>query len=356
MSATTPSPTPTPTPFVPLNRGALSPQERTRILDLVRELFWDFSRFSASEFRRDDLGQYGFSLYMPVIDRTLAFVNYALSPADHDLLPDRELSALWETLQSIRTHLLELKKFAPRATSADPIPIRDELVERLRLAHEAAFRRFAPVIAGLSRASTRGERLKDDVLSTRTEVEKLLTEARLMAHRVRDTAQLGGVAVHAGIFGDAALGHEESAVRWLRITVFLASVTGFLAVLSVASLFLFRAHYGKLTIPLLAHLAIAKLVVFSLMFSAIVWCGRMYRAHRHNHVVNRHRQLALISFDTFVKSAEDQHIRNAILLQATQCIFGSQPTAYVEDEHETAASSPHIVEIVRSLVETKGGA
>ena len=74
----------------------------------------------------------------------------------------------------------------------------------------------------------------------------------------------------------------------------------------------------------------------------------MYRAHRHNFVINRHRLNALSTFEAFAKATDDQQIKNAVLLQATQCIFGPQPTGYISGESESEGY-PQILEIVRGM-------
>src|SRR5205085_68200 len=95
-----------------------------------------------------------------------------------------------------------------------------------------------------------------------------------------------------------------------------------------------------------AQLLAAKVILFSILGSAVVWCGRIYRAHRHNEVVNRHRQNALSSFRTFVESADDA-TRNAVLLEATRAVFSPQHTGYSSTEAEPNAAP--LVEILRTL-------
>jgi hypothetical protein len=79
----------------------------------------------------------------------------------------------------------------------------------------------------------------------------------------------------------------------------------------------------------------------------------MYRSQWHNHVVNKHRQNALSTFETFVKAASDEQTKNAVLIQATQCIFSQQPTGFVAHDSD-GAPSPQILEIVRGVVADKG--
>jgi hypothetical protein len=79
----------------------------------------------------------------------------------------------------------------------------------------------------------------------------------------------------------------------------------------------------------------------------MIWTGRIYRAYKHNAVVNRHRANALATFEAFAKAASDMETKNAVLLQATQCIFAPQQTGYVSGEPET--TMPPVLEIVRNL-------
>ena len=73
------------------------------------------------------------------------------------------------------------------------------------------------------------------------------------------------------------------------------------------------------------------------------------RAHRHNEVVNRHRQNALSSFETFVAAARaDEQTKNAVLLEATRSIFALQPTGYDSTDAESAGSS-QLIEVMRTL-------
>jgi hypothetical protein len=93
--------------------------------------------------------------------------------------------------------------------------------------------------------------------------------------------------------------------------------------------------------------------MFSGLFAGVVWMGRIYRAHRHNYVINKHRQNALSTFETFAKAAADEQTKAAVLLQATQSIFSLQQSGYLSQESESAGY-PQVLEIIRGLgTETK---
>ena len=78
-------------------------------------------------------------------------------------------------------------------------------------------------------------------------------------------------------------------------------------------------QFSQYTVP--------KLIILSVFFSALIWAAKNYQAHRHNYVINRHRQDSLSTFEGFVSAAgDDTETKNAVLLQATQSIFASQST------------------------------
>jgi hypothetical protein len=103
--------------------------------------------------------------------------------------------------------------------------------------------------------------------------------------------------------------------------------------------------------PEIVQHALGKILVFTALYYGLIWCGRNYRANRHNYVMNKHRQNSLSTFESFVRAAQqDTAIKNAVLLQATTAIFAPQVTGYAAQE--TDPESPNkIIEITRSLGE-----
>ena len=171
-------------------------------------------------------------------------------------------------------------------------------------------------------------------------------ELQSVLESVRRAAEEVGVAQHSIYFREEAGDHERASRYWLWTTGVLGLLTGGLGV------WLVLAYYWGL--PNLSpaqsiQLALAKLLVFSVLFTGLLACGRIYRAHRHNFVINKHRQNALSTFETFVKAANDEPTKNAVLLQATQCIFAPQITGYVHQEQESGGPFAAI-ELMSGLV------
>jgi len=161
---------------------------------------------------------------------------------------------------------------------------------------------------------------------------------------IAEIARQAGVSTFAGNFQTEADAHSSSSDKWLRWTVILAVGT---VVAGASSTYLYFKYLPSLTSGQSIQLGVSKLVVLSILVSATFWVGKTYRAHVHNSVVNRHRQNALSTFLAFAKATLDESTRNAILIQATQCIFNHQPTGYITSDTEGSHVS-QVLEIVRN--------
>lgn len=70
----------------------------------------------------------------------------------------------------------------------------------------------------------------------------------------------------------------------------------------------------------------SKAALVGIFFGAAFWCGRIYRSQLHQVAVNEHRQLSLDTFQAFMAASPNDHTRDAVLLAATNAVFGNQPT------------------------------
>ena len=89
-----------------------------------------------------------------------------------------------------------------------------------------------------------------------------------------------------------------------------------------------------------------RFVVLTLLAFALGFTVRQYTSSKHNQTLNRHRQNALRTFETFVSAADDKETRDAVLLEATRAIFAPQPSGFLRAGHETESPST-IIEVIR---------
>lgn len=341
---------------------------RTNLLQRIR---------SITEIKVDDLVRaeklgemFSFAAGRSVFEKALAIYRL-LASADFDLVTELRLTQLIEVTDAVLNQIVQIKSFQPQG--GNPTQQRDNVLNAFKVTFDQAFGVISTVMAvsdvqklGFYETEARGtaERLQtffeeqtkafqDFKSVAEKDISETLTKAKQAAQEI-------GIVRHAAFFATEAAEHKKMARVWLAVTSLLGLGTGVLAwfnynkTLSVLQELLSPENKGGpgLNAAVTIQLAIAKLIVFSILFSAVVWAGRVYRAHRHNYVVNKHRQNALSTFEAFVKATDDAATKNAVLLQATQCIFGPQSTGYLTQEKDSEGPT-QILEIVRGATSAK---
>jgi hypothetical protein len=66
--------------------------------------------------------------------------------------------------------------------------------------------------------------------------------------------------------------------------------------------------------------------------------SRNYATHKHNVVVNRHRQNALLTYRSLVEASGEAGTENIVLAHAASCIFSPQETGFSNSKGESAGS------------------
>lgn len=277
-------------------------------------------------------------------------------------LPTAALIAVSSASGGLVTRLTELADFGvgwvqQRFPGKSPLDIHEKIVNEFDTAGDAFLVQAAPIVAivfaeqGATNTDAaarvalewreRLSRAEADIEQRGADIQKVLDASRKAAEEI-------GISRHAQHFAKAADEYSRGARMWLWVTALSFAVT---VAAAIANLF-FSLHpqsaldsVGKATIQLIA----AKLILLSVLATVTVWCGRMYRAQRHNTIVNQHRRNALSSFEAFAQSTDDVQTRNAVLLQATQSIFSPQQSGYIAQEGVEQAGAPQLVELVRTI-------
>jgi hypothetical protein len=149
------------------------------------------------------------------------------------------------------------------------------------------------------------------------------------------------------IFEKEALEHDNKSKSYLISTIIIASVILLTPISLLVLYFIFTPTFPK---SLLIQIGVTKFIIFSILSFGLAFSAKNYKSHKHSYVTNKHRANALKTFKAFTESSSknDGETRNAILLQATQCIFSHQETGFSNSEKETS-SNLKIVEIIKNL-------
>jgi hypothetical protein len=327
-------------------------EARTQLKGVLTEL----ENMKASNLARKELGaDLSFESGVMYFSRILRLFS-ALNENDLEDLSYQKIMEIKSAADGALGLFRNIQSFSVKQYANNPLAQRDSFINQARDQYDGIFNATAPAIAFTVRKGTDFARLEEQAKETLVRMDQMrqsqeqtsttiLENAQQVIQEVRRIAEEAGVSQHAAYFKNEADKNEREAKPWLYWTIALACVT---ALLSVALTVRYFFVLPTLTSSQSIQLAIPKLFLFTVLLSATIWTGRTYRAYRHNAVVNRHRQNALASFEAFAKAAAgDQETKNAVLLQATQCIFSPQATGYIQPEAETAM--PHVLEVVRSL-------
>lgn len=287
------------------------------------------------------------ALTLPRVDILGTAINFAdaVEPAERlvdlyrqlpaevlDQLPDTFLGQIKQQADNDYRILSSILAFEPGTPKGE----RDARLDTLKNAYDPAFTRLHPFISYAVRKSTDFSRLErearaliqnvtDRATELQQELEKRKKEADEVLQAVRKVAEEQGVSQQAIYFKNEADKHTGEADIWLKRTIALTVVLG---VYAVATLFLHKWEYlSPASTYETAQLAVSKILIFITISFFLVLSSKNYIAHRHNVVVNRHRQNALATYEALVKASADAS-RDVVLAKAAECIFSAQSTGF----------------------------
>lgn len=300
---------------------------------------------------RGNLGDINFAVALPAIEKTIGLFGM-VQRAGLDYVSHARLVQLKDMVEQAINQFKAIDAFTLNVDN--PRAQRDAITDTLQRQYETWFEAVAPIIAFGIRSATDFAALERDLRQkiAQAEVtskellqqqESAAAEAQSTLEAIKKAAAQAGVSQEAVHFETEARSHDSSSNFWFRTTAALAVATAAWGAFIVWGIAAPPPGTWEQTL----QSTIGKLVVVSGLYYGLVWCARNYNAARHNFVVNRHRANALSTFETFVKAASTDDVKQAVLLQATSSVFAAQPSGYTGKEGEAAQPS-NIIEILRS--------
>lgn len=285
------------------------------------------------------------------------FVANHLSVLPLDYLPDSAAEEIRNVLRDVKGKLTEVDNFRIDQ-GGEPTARRTSHVSQIHVLADRLFQNTASWLPFL--AYQKGDVAKNiealtDAVKQGTQIigdakgkaEKAETELGQIITRTREAAASAGAGVFTQEFLAEAATLQAEALTWLRITGLMAFGT------VVLSLGLWWLTEEKLDQGQLVQKFGSKLVILVFMFTATLWCGRIYKALRHQAANNRHRGLSLKTFQAFTEAAHDPTTKNAVLMETTKCIFANTATGYIDQSGSGQDSDIKIIEVVKSVVSDK---
>lgn len=307
--------------------------------------------------REEQLGsQLSFADARPIILDTIELFNRTKS-LNLEGIPLSMLASFSSQIDAAISRFESFKSFDPN--QGNPVNQRNSLIKQLEREYDNYYKNSLPILTAgilkgndLSFQQAKIEQLVSQFEGKISEVQQkgqeYLTKLEDTLTSAQAAAVEAGVSKHSQIFKQESTEHEKKSVLWLRWTVALLVL---IVIASVIFIKLFLSEdYQNIEI---IQFSISKIIILSALFYGLSICNRNYKAHKHNATLNKHRQNALSTFETFAGAAgTDAQTKNAVLIEATHTIFSNQLTGYLSSEKDNESSN-RIVEIIKSVTDNR---
>lgn len=303
-----------------------------------------------TEIKTDDLvrttalgTEFDFSAGVPIFQQTITLLRQ-LGEANLSSWPTPKVDEVTQACIEVRDCLHAIRDFVP---SHDPKQARDVLIANLETTLDNRFLLLTSAVVSSSRDDAAILRQKEEVTRIVQSVAKLHKDAdrrvketdersAQILDQAQKTAGAVGVVTHAEHFQKEADRSQKSGRQWLIATGVLALLAAGISVWTF-----YRSLSEESDWITVAQVIFGRFSLMALAYYAAIWSSRMYRAARHNEVVNRHRVNAMRTFKTFAAAGRDNAVKDAILMRATECIFHHQSSGFSDRTPDQGA--PKIV-------------
>lgn len=311
-----------------------------------------------TSFTRDELVGFSFKS----VEHEIGLIMKAcddLYSSNLESLSVTQLSQLQQRVKQLADLLNPLLAFDPLQDGQNPKERHRQMCVRLTDSSNDAIKDIAAAVcySGRGAADKLEAEARVTIQATKESLDKSLQQisaaqkdADRMMQAIKDASGKSTVSIHTDLFESQSQEHLTASNGWLKLFV-LCTIGG----LVLIWLFFIGPLKPQIDSGVIVAEAIynvtSRLLFFSIISFAIYWAARNYFSHRHNYIVNKHRQNALATFQTFVNAPVDAQIKDTVLLQAAQTIFSAQQTGYVENEPIPTLVSG--AEIIRATLTSK---
>ncbi|MEY0696463.1 hypothetical protein AB7378_22250 [Providencia rettgeri] len=215
---------------------------------------------------------------------------------------------------------------------ANPSAVRTQLSTDVKNKYDNLFNSTFTIIPYLAYQRGDVERnikvMVDKVDQTAKETENILEKAQKSQSEIdgivtaaREAAISAGVGSFTTDFSEEANSHKTNAKKWLVVTIVLASLT-LLISLVLGGMSLYMDYSSDKNAQIMA----SKITIIIIMLTATLWSSKLYKTAIHLSVTNKHKANALKTFLAFSQASDDPQTKNAVLIEASHCIFSNVNT------------------------------
>ena len=327
-------------------------------LDSAQEALERIQQFDVSTLgREDDLGkQMSFS---EAISSAQALVDiYKRIPlsALNDF-SDSQLNMVKGQAQADFNVFKQILDFV--ATAPNASDIRTNILAQIKVRRDQLFDQVWQYVAyGVARitdtklletsARTTIQSIKDQAETLTKQLQAAKSDADSALAEIRSVAAEQGVSQQARYFKQEADDQETLAATWLKYTYRFAVAVGIFA---ICSLFLHKIEWIRPEGPSeMIQLISSKLLIFAVLGFLLLMAARNYSTHKHNAVINRHRQNALLTYRALVEASANSGTEDIVLAHAASCIFSPQETGFSRSSGDALSGSKSVLELMTKSV------
>lgn len=268
---------------------------------------------------------------------------------DFSLLNDEKLNQFNQTFNQVLAVLKQIMEFKVEDPNNqnDPIQRRNRLIDIFKsniIAFSDTILPFLSLVTYDVEAVLNSQKMEADKLLALIREQNILANKQLEAQSkvVSNT----GINAHSNIFKDQSDAYRNNANIWLGFAI---------AILLAILCFGFYLLHDKAPVNQIEiiYSSVARIIILTSLFYALNICNKNVKSFRHNSILNKHRHNALMSFQTFTTSTEDEMTKNSILLEATRTIYGIQNTGFGDSDNDPE-NPIKVIEILKNITKPSG--
>ncbi|WP_199052951.1 hypothetical protein [Aquitalea sp. ASV15] len=188
--------------------------------------------------------------------------------------------------------------------------------------------------------------LASDIVSNKIDSNLEITEKILASAKQLSTNEL--TKKQSKFFQDEADKHSTQSIQWKNYSIALLIITCTLAVAGIAMAFCPQLH-PKDTYQLI-QIVTGKIILIAISIYTLGVCIKNYQAHKHNEILNSHRENALSAASALIDLIEEPNQKDAVLLQVANVVFSIQDTGYTKPTSSEVDVMKSVVDLLAKQI------
>ena len=276
---------------------------------------------------REEWGELNFRNAEDELGNIFAILSHLNSLPIYDL-PAQILSGINTVLNNVKNNFDSINNFNIKLPN--PVAARDALQNQVQtnakslFDHTYSYISYLMVVKNdsigkLNQSLSEITTLQHDSEKKYEEIKKSLVEIKSIVASAREATLEVGVGHFAEVFANEANICASKSNKWLWTTTILAFLT-------LLSAWCFIFLFDNYDVSKYIQFATSKIAFILMLLTTSIWCGKIYKSWMHLSHVNKHKANALKTFLAFSKATDDNQTKNAVLIEAAHCIFGTSNT------------------------------